>query len=156
MLDAREIDKTIAEITQGKTTFDNCSKLASLLIVRDYLNNPREAAPMVAPPVEKTYNSSFTLDDAYAWTRKMHNEDGTMGEHWNIEQVKKLMAMRGINHNAAEIYAVMNSIYSDYYKVLKKYGFNSPEGYLDLAMAWLNDRDATPNKAELYYKYIVK
>lgn len=98
----------------------------------------------------------FTEDIAKEWTSKMHNEDGTKGEHWNMDQVKKLMMQRGVQYNTAEIYAVMNALYSDYCKVFKKYGFNSPEAYLDLALAWLNDSDAVPNKAMMYYECIVK
>lgn len=98
----------------------------------------------------------FTPEIAKEWTKKMHNEDGTRGEHWSMEQVKKLMTQRGIEYNPAEVYAIMNALYSDYCKVLKKYGFNSSEGYLDLALAWLNDQDAIPNKAMMYYEFIVK
>ncbi len=98
----------------------------------------------------------FTPEIAKEWVKKMHNEDGTMGEHWNMEQVKKLMTQRGIQHNTAEVYAIMNALYSDYCKVLKKYGMNSPELYLDLAMAFLNDKDAKPGKAYNYYEYITK
>lgn len=98
----------------------------------------------------------FTPEIAKEWVKKMHNEDGTMGEHWNMEQVKKLMTQRGIQHNPAEVYAIMNALYSDYCKVLKKYGMNSPELYLDLTMAFLNDKDAKPGKAYNYYEYIAK
>ena len=98
----------------------------------------------------------FNEEIAREWTKKMHNEDGTKGEHWNMEQVKKLMMQRGVQYNTAEVYAIMNALYSDYCKVFKKYGFNSPEAYLDLAIAWLNDSDAVPNKAMMYYECIVK
>lgn len=98
----------------------------------------------------------FTPELAKEWVKKMHNEDGTMGEHWNMDQVKKLMTQRGVEYNHAEVYAIMNAIYSDYCRVLKKYGFNSPEGYMDLALAWLKDSDAVPNKAMMYYECIVK
>lgn len=98
----------------------------------------------------------FNEEIAKEWTKKMHNEDGTKGEHWNMEQVKKLMMQRGVQYNTAEVYAIMNSLYSDYCKVFKKYGFNSPEAYLDLAIAWLNDSDSVENKAMMYYECIVK
>lgn len=98
----------------------------------------------------------FNEEIAREWTKKMHNEDGTKGEHWNMDQIKKLMMQRGVQYNTAEVYAIMNALYSDYCKVFKKYGFNSPEAYLDLALAWLNDTDAVPNKAMMYYECIVK
>ena len=98
----------------------------------------------------------MTPEIAKEWVKKMHNEDGTRGEHWNMEQVKKLMAQKGIEYNHAEVYAIMNALYSDYCKVLKKYNVTSPELYLDLAIAWLNDTDAKPGKALNYYECIVK
>lgn len=98
----------------------------------------------------------LTPEIAKEWTKKMHNEDGTRGEHWNMEQVKKLMAQKGIEYNQAEVYAIMNALYSDYCKVLKKYNMTSPEFYLDMAIAWLNDTDAKPGKAMNYYECIVK
>lgn len=97
----------------------------------------------------------FNEEIAKEWTKKMHNEDGTKGEHWTVDQVKKLMMQRGVQYNTAEVYAIMNALYSDYCKVFKKYGFNSPEAYLDLALAWLNDTDAVENKALAYYIHVV-
>ena len=158
MIDLKEIEKTISELKQGKTSFDNCEKLAALFIVHDHLKETPAEMPMpTATPTRsaETY-SPFTSEIAHEWTRSMHNEDGTKGEHWNIEQVKKLMMQRGVQYNIAEVYAVINSLYSDYSRVFKKYGFNSPEAYLDLALAWLNDADAVPNKALVYYENIVK
>lgn len=98
----------------------------------------------------------FTPEIAKEWTQKLRNEDGTKGEHWSMEQVKKLMTQRGVEYNTAEVYAIMNVLYSDYCKVFKKYGFNSPEAYFDLALAWLNDTDAVDDKAMMYYECIVK
>lgn len=98
----------------------------------------------------------LTPEIAKEWVKGMHNEDGTRGEHWNMEQVKKLMAQKGIEFNHAEVYAIINALYSDFCKVFKKYNMTSPEFYLDLAVAWLNDTDAKPNKAMNYYECIVK
>ena len=98
----------------------------------------------------------FTPEIAKEWTQKLRNEDGTKGEHWSMEQVKKLMTQRGVEYNTAEVYAIMNVLYSDYCKVFKKYGFNSPEAYFDLALAWINDTDAVDDKAMMYYECIVK
>ena len=98
----------------------------------------------------------MTEEVAREWAKGMHNEDGTKGEHWNMDQIKKLMQQKGIEYNHAEVYAIMNALYSDYCKVLSKYGVKSSEAYLDLAIAWLNDADAVPNKAMMYYECIVK
>lgn len=99
---------------------------------------------------------TFDVETAKEWTRNMRNEDGTKGAHWEMEQVEKLMSQRGIQYDAPTIYAVMNSLYSDYCKVLKKYGVTSPEAYLDLALAWVNDTDAVKDKTLKYFDYIVR
>lgn len=98
----------------------------------------------------------FNEDMAKKWTKGMKNADGSKGEHWSMEQIKALMNQRGVRKNAAEVYAIINSLYSDFCKVLNKYGFNSPEAYLDLAVAWLDDEDAVDDKAMAYYENIVK
>ena len=93
---------------------------------------------------------------AEEWTSKMKNEDGTKGPHWKMEQVKQLMAQKGIEANPYEFFAILNAMYSDYCAVFKKHGVNTMDMYVDLACAFLNDSDAMPNKASLYYEYIVK
>lgn len=98
----------------------------------------------------------MTKEMAEEWTRSMRNEDGTKGPHWTMEQVKQVMAQKGIKYDLAEFYAILNAMYSDYCAVLKKHGVNNIDFYVDLAAAWLNDSDSVPNKAALYYECIVK
>lgn len=98
----------------------------------------------------------MTKEMAEEWTRSMKNEDGTKGPHWTMEQVKQVMAQKGIKYEPAEFFAVLNAMYSDYCAVLKKHGINNIDIYIDLASAWLNDSDAVPNKAAMYYECIVK
>lgn len=93
---------------------------------------------------------------AREWTKNMKNEDGTKGPHWTMEQVKQLMAQKGIQHDPVEFFAVLNAVYSDGCKVAKKHGVNTIDYYVDMAKAWLEDEDALPNKAMLYYECIVK
>ena len=50
----------------------------------------------------------------------------------------------------------MNAMYSDYCKVAKRYGVDRPEFFAEMAKAWLEDKDAVPNKAAMYYDCIVK
>jgi hypothetical protein len=45
---------------------------------------------------------------------------------------------------------------SDYGKVAKKYGVDKADFYADLAKAWLDDKDAVPGKAMIYYDCIVQ
>ena len=98
----------------------------------------------------------MTQEMAEEWAKNMKNEDGTKGPHWTKEQVKQIMTQKGIQYDLWEFYAVMNAMYSDYCAVLKKHGVNKADVYADLACAFLNDADAMPEKAALYYECIVK
>lgn len=92
---------------------------------------------------------------AEQWTAGMKNEDGTTGPHWNMEQVKQAMAQRSIPGDPVEFYAVLNSLYSDFGEVFKKYNLKM-DFYCDLARAWLADSDAVDNKAAAYFEYVVR
>lgn len=98
----------------------------------------------------------FDESTAREWARTMKNADGSRGAHWTMDQTTQVMRQYNINCDPVEFYAVMNSIYSDYSAVLKKFGANSVEVYANLAKAWLEDEDAVPNKLEAYYNCIVK
>ena len=100
--------------------------------------------------------SEFTYETAKEWTSSMHNEDGTKGPHWTMEQVKQVMSQRGIKHDPAVFWAILNSLYSDYCAVIKKHGVNNIDFYVDMASAWLNDKDAVKDKAGAYFEYVVK
>lgn len=93
---------------------------------------------------------------AEQWARNMEKEDGSKGPKWSKEQVKPYMAQVGYHGPEYKFWVIMNAMYSDYCKVAKKYGQDRPEYYADLAKAWLEDRDARPEKAGLYYRYIVQ
>ena len=92
---------------------------------------------------------------AEQWTADMKNEDGTTGPHWNMEQVKQAMAQRSIPGDPVEFYAVLNSLYSDFGEVFKKYNLKM-DFYCDLTRAWLDDSDAVDNKAAAYFEYVVR
>ena len=99
----------------------------------------------------------FSQMTAEKWVRSMQNEDGSKGPHWSMEQVRHLMEQKNIDCDPWEFYAILNSIYSDYGKVLKKYGVGDRiDFYIDLAKAWLEDKDAVEDKASEYFRCIVK
>ena len=98
----------------------------------------------------------LTPELAKEWTAHMKNGDGTTGAHWPMEQVKQLMQQRGINADPAEFFAILNSVYSDYYTVAKKHNVHNIDFYIDIAKAWLDDKDAVPDKAAAYYECVVK
>lgn len=101
-------------------------------------------------------NGEFTEHVAKEWTAHMKNGDGTTGAHWPMEQVKQLMQQRNINADPAEFFAILNSVYSDYYTVAKKHNVHNIDFYIDMAKAWLEDKDAVPDKAAAYYECVVK
>ena len=55
-----------------------------------------------------------------------------------------------------EFYAVLNAMYSDFSGVAQKHGVHKQDFYLDLAKAFLEDKDSVKDKAAAYYMYIVK
>lgn len=98
----------------------------------------------------------FDHEMAKEWTRGLKNEDGSSGPHYTTEQAKSLMAQVRMEGEPMEFWAVLNSMYSDYCKVLKKFGLDRPEVYAELAKAWLDDKDAVEGKAAAYFECIVK
>ena len=100
--------------------------------------------------------NEFTHDTAKEWTSSMHNEDGTKGPHWTMDQVKQVMSQRGIKLDPVVFWAILNSIYSDYCAVIKKHGVNNIDFYVDMASAWINDKDAVKDKAGAYFEYVVR
>ena len=119
------------------------------------MGEPRQHEQMQRGMAE---GAKMDLDQMSAeqWMRNMEREDGSKGPKWSKEQVKPYMAQVGYHGPEYKFWAVMNALYSDYCKIAKKYGVDRPEYYAELTKAWLEDKDANPEKAGLYYKYIVK
>jgi hypothetical protein len=87
--------------------------------------------------------------------KRMHNEDGTMGGHWTIEQTTEVAKQHGIefeNFNKYDWNYVMNMIYSDYYGAIP----NELSYYVKMAKKFLEDKDAERGKAYHYYTKIAK
>ena len=99
----------------------------------------------------------LTMDMADMWMKGMTNEDGSKGAHWTIEQTKQLQAQKHIDCDPVEFWAAMNMIYSDYFKAAKKFGVgNNIDFYVDMAKAFLDDKDAREDKIGRYFAYIVQ
>lgn len=91
--------------------------------------------------------NKWTLEKALS---EMENDDGTTGGHWTIEQTTSLVKNTNItfdHFNEYDFNYVMNMIYSDYYKA----GGGNTNFYLELAKAFLMDKDAPEGKALKYY-----
>jgi len=94
---------------------------------------------------------------ATEWSRQMRNADGTTGPHWTMEQIKQVMAQRGISGEPLEYFLVFNMLYSDFSAVFRKHGVGDKiDFYADMAKAWLEDKDAVEDKLAAYYECVVK
>ena len=100
----------------------------------------------------------LTKEDMYRWKQKLQNADGTKGEHFDMQQIMHIVEKLGIKMNGfdeKDLCLVVNMLYSDYCKVIKKYVPAEKElpVYVELAKAFLEDADG-PKPAEklaLYY-----
>lgn len=97
---------------------------------------------------------------AKKWVSYMKNEDGTVGEHWTMEQTTAVGEQHGVMWSEVSKcvwYATLNMMYSDYCKVAKKYGVDSVDFYIDMAKAFLFDEDSVPPEEKIteYYYHIV-
>lgn len=115
------------------------------------------------PVKDREHENAPELDreTAEKWVRKMHNEDSArpMGGRWSMEELKPMAQKFDIKPDSeefVEFYAMTNAMYSDYCEVAKKFNITSPEFYGMMAKAWMDDKDAMPDKTALYYEYIVK
>lgn len=103
----------------------------------------------------------FDRETAENWVRNMRNEDKAhpVGGKWSPDMLKPLAQKYGIptdGNKFWELYAMANAMYSDYGEVARKFGVTSPEFYVCMAKAWMEDKDAEPDKTALYYEHIVK
>lgn len=93
---------------------------------------------------------------AVEWVNRMKNADGTTGAHFTMEQVRQFMEQQKIQCDELEFYVAINMMYSDYCKVAKRHNCNTMEFYGGMAKAFLDDKDAQPEKLTRYYEYIAK
>lgn len=109
------------------------------------------------PAKKDVSDKTFTLDVAEEWASKLQNEDGSSGPHWTMEQAKRIMAQRNLSLDPTEFWIAINLIYSDFSPVAKKHGVGGNlDFYVDMAKAFLEDKDAGPNKIARYYECVVK
>lgn len=103
------------------------------------------------------YNSKnhFTREKAEMAVRKMENVDGTKGEHWSFDEVKRFINAYKINideYEYADFYYVINMFYSDYKRVFEKLGINNTEAYIKMTEATLTDPDAPEGAVFVRYE----
>lgn len=78
---------------------------------------------------EKEHGPHFNEEYARKAVMKMENEDGTRGPHWSLEETTTLASQYGIalgsKFNRYDWFVALNMVYSDYYRVIRK--FTIPE-----------------------------
>lgn len=101
--------------------------------------------------VEGRGYAPLTRQTAEEWMEELENEDGTHGPHWTLEQIKQVMAQKGIEADPLHMYLAMNLVYSDLCKQLKALGVNNIDAYVKIAKAfWIDDQDFPGDKLAKY------
>lgn len=110
---------------------------------------------------ETMYGPHFNEECALKAVSKMENEDGSRGEHWSLEETTSIANQYGINlkgekYNKYDWYVALNMIRSDYYRaVVTMTSSDHIKYFVELAKAWLNDKDIEEGKMWYYYCYIM-
>lgn len=156
MIDLKGIQNTIKDIRAYGGSLMDIRDLATLYYVQERME--MEHADGYSTAGKKT---ELTRAAAEKWVAGMKNSDPAKpeGEKWNVEQLKPFAQKNGIPTDGEkmwEFYAVINSMYSDYYEVAKKYNVATLEFFVDLAKAFINDKDAVKGKTAKYYECIVE
>lgn len=121
-----------------------------------WLKEQMERDEMHAPRQMEWHHKKLDRKEAEQWVMNMENADGTKGGHWTYDQTQLLMKQRNIDCDPVEFYAAMNMLWSDYKKVVEKYGISGAEFWAELTKAFLTDKDAVENKLAIYHACIVK
>lgn len=103
----------------------------------------------------RKHSGELTKEKAQKWTKHMKNSDGSTGAHWDFAQTKALGEKLGINVDPVEFYVAANMMYSDYCGVAKKFGLDTADFYGHMAKAFLEDKDAAPDKLKNYFEEVV-
>ena len=150
-LTIEQVEKEIEELHHKPLNWDSVQWLAALMTIKHRMEKDEHEEH------EEEYHA-ISKEDAKKWVSSMHNSDGNYGEHWTCAQTKNLLKSHGFHCDEWEFYAVMNSLYSDFGKVLSEFGIpdTNTACYARLAKAWLTDDDAMPFKAMRYYENVAE
>lgn len=104
---------------------------------------------------EAEHGPHFDEEMARKAVSKMENEDGSRGQHWSIEETTSLANQHGIRmdekFNKYDWYVALNMVYSDYYRVIVNMtNSNNPKHFVELAKAWMCDKDIEEGKMWYY------
>lgn len=131
----KEIENTLEH---GRMTSQCVADLAALYYIQDRIG-------------ESEHHKDMDIETARKWVSHMRNADGSTGEHWTLEQTSKVLRDKGLGCPVTEFYAAINMMWSDYAKVAEKFGVNNLDFWSAMAAAFLEDKDAVPDKLIRYY-----
>lgn len=100
----------------------------------------------------------LTREKAEEWVESMKGDDSE-GETWSMEEIKEIAKKHSMpmqEEKLVELYAVMNMLASDYYKVAEEFDVLEDDFFVAMAKAFINDKDAVKGKVSIYYDCIAK
>lgn len=147
MFTKETVCKEIHELANGPITPQSTELLAYLMIIHDHCH-------MLPGGETKTPAEKPSSELLCEWVKHMENADGTVGAHWSWHEAEAIRAKYGISCNDLEFYVALNIMYSDYCAAVVQAGASTVELYARMAEAFLQDKDAQPDKLERYYRYI--
>ena len=95
------------------------------------------------------YEYSFDEEMAHEIVKEMK----PLGEYWNLETTTSVKNKYNVSTDDYTFYVVMNSLTNDYNKAIS---LDDVETYVKMAMAFINDEDATEHKVWKYITTIAK
>lgn len=122
--------------------------------MEDFIENIRCVSPDKVNKLEKEIEelvcfTPLSIEEAKHWVKHLKNNDGTQGEHWTEEDIKKAIHANPVlsRYPFADVYAAMNMSWSD----------NWESGYTEINAVkdtnkFLSDKDAPKNKMYRYIK----
>lgn len=166
MFTLENVKQELEEYKTAPMTGRNANDYAALLIIHDHLcekqdENDKKAAWTVEVKHHENH-VPFNKEVAMNWVKNLKNTDKEhpTGPRWSPEEVMPLAEKLDFPKSGDEFwmfYAVMNALWSDYFELAKKYGLQqNPMFFADMTAAWFDDEDAVEDKAEAYYKYVMK
>lgn len=144
-------EREIMRLRKEAPSYKNCEMLSWLYAV---LHGGQDM------PESEDHDACLDLSTAEKWVAGMENEDGSMGQHWTLGQVKQLMERKGIPGDPVAYWVALNMVYSDYCHVAVSFHVDTAEFYLCMAEAFLHDKDAVGGggreKLARYYENVVQ
>lgn len=109
---------------------------------------------------EQTYGPHFDEKYALKAVSKMENEDGSKGAYWDLQQTTSVAKQYNVDLNGKfnkyDWFVALNMVRSDYYKVVVNLtNSDNVKYFVDIAKAWLNDKDIEEGKMWHYFRYVM-